>query len=86
MTLKTRLPHSFQQFFFQFKLNSDIFFAKLRVVTDSTVIIYSVRILVVVLALLMAYIQGPNGKEEVTSVKTSGHIDGRTRTIIDQLK
>ncbi|NJN25174.1 MAG: hypothetical protein HC819_03925 [Cyclobacteriaceae bacterium] len=86
MTLKSKLPPPLQQYFFQLKDYSDVFLAKLLVVTDSTVIIYSVRILVVVLALLMAYVQSPGSKNEISSSKSPQTIQDLPRSIVDQLK
>jgi len=65
MTLRSRLPLHISQIFFQAKDSVDSFLSKLEVIADSKEILYSIRILIVVLALLMGYVHTP--KENVNT-------------------
>jgi len=59
MTLKSKLPLHIYQAYFQVKDNIELFLSKMEVIADSKAIIYSIRILIVVIALLMGYIHTP---------------------------
>ena len=86
MTFRSRLPLAIYQYFFELKDAIDSFISKLQVVTDSTAIVYSVRILIVILALLLGYVQSPNDNKEVSSMKKIELVDGHAKSIVDQLK
>ncbi len=59
MTFKSKLPLHLYQTYFQVKENLELFLSKMEVIADSKAIIYSIRILIVVIALLMGYIHTP---------------------------
>ena len=65
MTFKSRLPLHIYQKYFQTKDHIDSFTSKLEVIADSTAILYSVRILIIVIALLMGYVQSSQDKTEL---------------------
>lgn len=64
------MPLYLYQNYFLIKDFIESSFRKLEVITDSNVIIYSVRTLIVLLALLMGYIHTPKDKVEVSKVNT----------------
>lgn len=70
MTLRSKLPLYLYQNYFLIKDLIESTFRKLEVITDSNIIIYSVRILIVLLALLMGYIHTPKDKIEVSKANT----------------
>lgn len=53
--------------------------------SDSQVIVNSIRILIVGLALLMGYIQTPIEKKDLSSVEDSVAIDKGIKPIIEQI-
>jgi hypothetical protein len=67
MTLKSRLPLHIYQKYFQVKDSIESFFDKVEVIADSTAILYSIRILIVVIALLMGYVHTPKDKVEMSN-------------------
>ena len=67
MTLRSRLPLHIYQKYFQAKDSVETFFGKIEVIADSTAILYSIRVLIVVLALLMGYIHTPKENVEVSN-------------------
>ena len=86
MTLKTRLPlHIFQKFFLV-KDIFDSFFIKLEAITNSITILYSIRILIVFLALLMGYVHTPKDKTEVSSSRKSEIADTHSKQILEDIK
>lgn len=84
MTLGTKIPFRIHQQFFLFKDSFDSLLVKLEVLADSKVIINSIRILIVLIALLMGYIHTPSGKEDVSSAKDSVLFDKSIKPIIEQ--
>ena len=85
MTLGSKIPFRIQQNYFLFKDTFDSFLAKLEVLSDSQVIVNSIRILIVGLALLMGYIQTPIEKKDLSSVEDSVAIDKGIKPIIEQI-
>lgn len=85
MTLGSKIPFRIQQNYFLFKDTFDSFLAKLEVLSDSQVIVNSIRILIVGLALLMGYIQTPVEKKDLSSVEDSVAIDKGIKPIIEQI-
>jgi hypothetical protein len=85
MTFRTKFPLHLYQKYFLAKDSFDSFLGKLEVLSDSNVIIYSVRILIVVLALLMGYIHSPKEKDEVSNVKNIELIDKNLEPVIEQV-
>ena len=69
MTFRSRIPLQLFQKYFIIKETISSIFSKLEVVTDSKALIYSVRILIILLALLMGYIHTPSKTDEAS--KTS---------------
>ncbi|MCK5102379.1 MAG: hypothetical protein KAR17_06175 [Cyclobacteriaceae bacterium] len=54
-------------------------------ISDSDLIVNSVRILIVVLALLMGYIHTPNETKDISSAADSVFIDNNIKPIIEQV-
>jgi hypothetical protein len=69
MTFRSKFPSQLYQKYFLAKDTLEAFLSKLEVISDSTTILYSIRILIVVLAFLMTYIQTPNEKTDVSNVR-----------------
>lgn len=67
MTFRSRLPLHIYQTFFAVKDSIDSFLNKIEVIADSTAIIYSIRILIVVIALLMGYVHTPKDNLDQTT-------------------
>ena len=67
MTLRSKLPLILMQKYFLVKDSLEAFYKKVEVITDSTAIIYSIRILIVMLALLMGYIHTPKENPDANS-------------------
>ena len=87
MTLRSGLPHNIYRQYFLAKESMNSFLNTLQVLTDSTAIIYSIRILIVLLALLMGYIHTPKKNPEVSSVEKKEIILPKsTKSIINQIK
>ena len=86
MTLKTRLPLHIYKMFFSVKDTLDSFIIKLEAITNSNTIIYSIRILIVFLALLMGYIHTPKDKTEVSSSRKSEIVDTHNKQILKDIK
>jgi len=85
MTLKPKLPLHIHQKYFIIKDSFDSFIRKIEVLSDSNVIINSIRILIVVLALLMGYVHTPKKKENVSSVEENELIDNTVKPIIEKV-
>ncbi len=83
MTLRSRLPLHIYQKYFQTKDNLESFYSKLEVIADSTAILYSVRILIVVIALAMGYIHSSkDNNESPTTHKNEITIDSSKQIMI----
>ena len=63
MTLRSRLPLQFSQKYFLAKDCLDSILSKIEVIINGTAIIYSIRMLIIVVALMMAYIHTPKNKD-----------------------
>lgn len=86
MTLRSRLPLYLYQNYFLIKEFIESSFRKLEVITDSNVIIYSVRILIVLLALLMGYIHTPKANVKVSNVNPIEISSQQSAPIFEELK
>ena len=64
MTLRTKLPLFLYQKFFSAKDALNSIFSKVEVIMDTRAIIYSIRILIVLIALLMGYMHTPANQNE----------------------
>jgi len=70
MTFRTKLPLQLNQMYFLVKDFIESLFIKFEVIINSNAIIYSVRIMIVLLALVLAYMHTPNSKTEVREQQT----------------
>ena len=66
MTLRSKLPLYVYQKYFLAKDSFDSILSKIEVIINSTAIIYSIRILIIVVALMMGYIHTPKAKSGVS--------------------
>ena len=85
MTLGCKRPSRSYANYFSIKDSINSFLIKLEVISDSDLIVNSVRILIVVLALLMGYIHTPNEKKDISSAADSVFIDNNIKPIIEQV-
>lgn len=76
MTLRSRIPLHIYQKYFQAKDSIESFLDKVEVIADSTAILYSIRILIVVIALLMGYVHTPKENVEISNSKQTELIQG----------
>jgi hypothetical protein len=74
------------QKYFQVKDSVESFLGKVEVIADSTAIIYSIRILIVVIALLMGYVHTPKENVEVTNSKQTELINQSNQLPMNTLK
>lgn len=86
MTLRSRLPLHMYQKYFQVKDSVESFLGKVEVIADSTAIIYSIRVLIVVIALLMGYVHTPKENVEVTNSKQTELINQSNQLPMNTLK
>ena len=85
MTLRSKLPlHLYQKYLLE-KDSFESLLRKIEVIVGSNIIIYSVRILIVLLALLMGYIHTPKDKNDVSTIKKIELQDNNTKTIFKDL-
>jgi len=85
MTLRSKLPlHLYQKYLLE-KDSFESLLRKIEVIVGSNIIIYSVRILIVLLALLMGYIHTPKDKNDVSTIKKIELQDSNTNTIFKDL-
>ena len=85
MTYKPKFPLHIYQKYFLGKESFDSFLSKLEVLSNSNIIIYSVRILIVTLALLMGYVHSPKEKKDFPTVKKIELLDGSAKPIFEHL-
>lgn len=86
MTLKTRLPLHIYQMYFLAKDTIESFFIRLEAITNSNTIIYSIRILIVLLALMMGYVHTSKDKTEISSSRKSEIVDTHNKQILEDIK
>ena len=86
MTLKTRLPLHIYQKYFLVKDTLDSFIIKLEAITNSNTILYSIRILIVLLALMMGYVHTSKDKTEISSSRKSEIVDTHNKQILEDIK
>ena len=86
MTLKTNFSSHIFQILDSIAKSIDSLFEKLAVIFNSNLIVNSIRILIVVLALIMGYIHAPKEKNDFTSAKESTLIDSTIKPIIENVK
>jgi len=85
MTLKSSISFYTDQKLFSVKDSFDSFLIKLEVLADNSIIINSIRILIVMFAFLMCYIHTPKNKEGIPSVIKSGIIDEGIKPIMEKI-
>lgn len=86
MTFRSRLPLHIYQKYFQVKDLVDSFLGKVEVIADSNAILYSIRILIVVIALLMGYVHTPKENVEVTNSKQTELINESNQSPMNTIK
>jgi hypothetical protein len=86
MTLRSKLPLHLYQKYYLAKDSFDSFLDKLQVVADNNAIVYSIRILIVVLALLLGYVQTPKEGKTFSSMEKNELVSPKTKSIIEQIK
>lgn len=69
MTFQNRIPLNIHRMYFDSKDTINTLVAKIEVLTDSTAIIYSIRILIVTIALVMGYIHTSQEKPDATIIQ-----------------
>ena len=72
MTLRTRIPLSIYQAYFLFRDSFDSVIRNLEVILNGKAIIYSVRIMIIIMALLMGYYHTP---KDATAINPSHTIE-----------
>ena len=85
MTLKTNIPSHIFQTLDSIEESINSFFVKLEVLINSNLIVNTIRILIIVLALLMGYIHTPKEKINLTSSKESTLNDSTIKPIIENV-
>ena len=85
MTLKSRLPLHIYQKYFQAKDSFESFFSKVEVIADSNAILYSIRILIVVIALLVGYVHTPQENVELSNSKQTEMVDSNNHIPFDTI-
>lgn len=86
MTLRSRLPLHIYQKYFDVKESIKSFASKIEVITNSNAIIYSIRLLIVLLALLMGYLHTPKDKVDVSSTIKSEQRSISTTPYFEKIK
>ena len=86
MTLKTNFPSHIFQILDSIAESINSLFEKLEVLLNSNLIVNSIRILIIVLALLMGYIHTRSEKNKLSSAKESTLIDSTIKPIIENVK
>lgn len=83
MTLRSKLPLHLLQKYFLMRESLESFYKKIEVIIDSNAIIYSIRILIVMIALLMGYMHTP--KEKLDSKSNIEIVTNSQDTVIKNL-
>ena len=86
MTLKHKLPLNIYQKLFLSKDSFDSLIGKKEVIIDNNVVVYSIRILIIIMTLLMGYIHAPTGKNEISSIKENVIIEKNIVPIFEKIK
>ncbi len=86
MTLKHKLPLNIYQKLFSAQNSIDSLIAKLEVLLVNNVIVYSIRILIIVMTLLMGYIHAPQEKNEFSILKKNVFIEKNLTPIFEKIK
>lgn len=86
MTLKTIIPSHINQILVSIAEFVDSFFIRLEVILDGTIIVHTVRVLIIVLALLMGYIHTPAENNKLSAAKEITLIDSTVKPIIENVK
>ena len=85
MTIKTKLPLHYYQKYFSTKDSFELLLKKIEVLTDSRLIINSIRILIVMLALLLGFIHKSNQEESKSNVKKTEIIENRNSQVFENV-
>lgn len=85
MTAQNRIPLSIHQRYFEAKDSLNSFINKIEVITDSNAIIYSIRLLIVMIALIMGYIHTSNKTSDMATIQQKEIIDNHQRAIFKSI-
>lgn len=86
MTLRSKLPLHLYQKYFLVKDSFESLLSKIEVVVGSNAILYSIRILIVLLALLMGYIHTPKDNIDVSNIKKIEVQHNTSNTLFKDIK
>ncbi len=85
MTAQNRIPLSIYQRYFEVKDSLNSFINKIEVITDSYAIIYSIRILIVMIALLMGYIHTSKQTSDISGIQKKEIISNHQKAIFKSI-
>ena len=85
MTAQNRIPFSIYQRYFEAKDSLNSFINKIEVITDSNAIIYSIRILIVMIALLMGYIHTSNETPNMATIQQKEILGNHQKAIFKNI-
>lgn len=85
MTAQNRISLSIYQRYFEAKDSLNSFTNKIEVITDSNAIIYSIRILIVMIALLMGYIHTSKETPDMATIEQKEIIGNHQKAIFKSL-
>jgi hypothetical protein len=77
MTLRTKLPLYLYQKYFSSKDALDSLFRRIEVIMDTRAIIYSIRILIILIAILMGYVHTPSNKNKDSNMNQTEMLDNK---------
>lgn len=80
MTAPNRIPLGIHKKYFEAKDSLNLLFDKIEVITDSNAIIYSIRILIVMIALLMGYIHTEKDTPDLSNIQQKEIITNQENT------
>lgn len=86
MTLKSRLPLHYYQKYFSTRDSFDLLLRKIEVLTDSRLIINSIRALIILLALLMGYTHKSNKNDQRLNMKRNEISEINNPPVFEQVK
>jgi len=86
MTLKSKLPLYYYQKYFSTRDSFELFLRKIEVLTDSRLIINSIRALIILLALLMGYMHKTNKAETRINIRQIGISEINIPPTFEQVK
>jgi hypothetical protein len=86
MINRSRLSLQRYQKYFGANDSFDSFIGKIEVITNSNALVYSIRILIIVMAMLLGYIQSSREKPELSDVRKSEVPGGKPQVLFHRLQ